>query len=85
MYTRFNCNTQYTPITKDEYKSRLTSAIITGAQLVTISVQTLTITANYCYIDKISKYIHFLAPSVYIHISRKMYYIKLYRDIKIPL
>jgi hypothetical protein len=32
MYTHFNSNTQYTPITKDEYKSRLTSAIIRGAQ-----------------------------------------------------
>ena len=26
------CNTQFMPITKDEYKSRLTSAITRGAQ-----------------------------------------------------
>jgi hypothetical protein len=40
MYTHFkkgknlyqNCNTQYIPTTKDEYKSRLTYAITRGAQ-----------------------------------------------------
>jgi hypothetical protein len=33
MYTHFNCNTQYIPITIDEIKSRLTFAITRGAQI----------------------------------------------------
>jgi len=28
----YNCNTQFIPITKNEYKSRLTSAVARGAQ-----------------------------------------------------